>query len=68
MKAKEMLEQLDFEFLSSDEYCIRYMHKETDEMIWFHKKVPTYESDVFEVTMPLQKAINQQLREMGYLE
>lgn len=67
MKAKQMFEKLGFEF-EENEYFFEYRHKHTLEYVDFDKREPSYTTDVYTVKMPLQKAINQQLREMGYLD
>lgn len=65
MTAKEMFEELGFEEDFHIAY-IKFYNIKKDLYIWFQKDARTVEAN-FDITMPLLKAINQQCKELGWL-
>lgn len=72
MTAKEMMIDLNFKITLNDEDCLVYRHIENEDLyIDFDKKhkvvsgMPYYD---FFCDMPLLKAINQQCKELGWLD
>lgn len=66
MTAKEMFEALGYEEDHHFAYVKFYNEKE-DLYIWFSQPEETIEAN-FDITMPLLKAINQQCKELGWLD
>lgn len=66
MEAKEMFEELDFEY-SNNGSQICYYNENEDEYVWFFLESKTLEVE-FDIEMDLLKAINQQCKELGWLD
>ena len=69
MTAKEMFEKLGYEriTLGEDLYLINYFVSEVDDYISFVKDKHVYVPDM-SLSMDMLKAINQQCKELGWIE
>jgi len=71
MPAKEMFEELGFEFVDENRYsgvCIIYRKPYSKVEVFFIKSVKTYcLYNSRDVSVELHKAITQQLKELGWL-
>lgn len=67
MSAKEMFEELGYEYEPNEvnQICISNTH--SDEWLWFYLDRKTFEYNE-EIYIELYKAINQQCKELGWIE
>lgn len=63
--AKEMFEDLGYDLVETTPYMVYYYNEENDIYIWFYNNRKTIEI-VNEFTLDMLKAINQQIKELGW--
>lgn len=64
MKAKDMFEKLGYKEEHHFAY-IKYYNEKEEKYIWFYQETETIEIQ-FDIDMKLLKAINQQIKELGW--
>ena len=67
MSAKEMFEELGYEYEQNDENQICICNLDCDEWLWFYLDRKTFEYNE-EIYRELHKAINKQIEELGWNE
>lgn len=67
MTAKEMFEKLGYNKVVSNEYLIEYTNCEITKKVVFYKNLKEVLSYETTLTIPLLKAINKQVEELGWL-
>lgn len=67
MSAKEMFEELGYEYEQNDVNQICVCNVNSDEWLWFYLERKTFEYNE-EIYVDLLKAINQQCKELGWIE
>lgn len=65
MTAKEMFEELGYEYEQNDKNQICICNLDRDEWLWFYLDRKTFEYNE-EVYSELHKAINKQIEELGW--
>lgn len=65
--AREMFADLGYEEDWDNEYGIRYSNEEDDSYIYFYRYWQTIEV-LHDITIKELKAINQQIKELGWLD
>ena len=67
MSAKEMFEELGYEYEPNEAEQICVCNVNSDEWLWFYLDRKTFEYNE-EIYADLLKAINQQCKELGWIE
>ena len=68
MKAREMFEELGYTKIVNNDFLLEYTNYEITKKVVFYKKIKEVLSYEETLTMPLLKAINKQIEELGWNE